>query len=96
MKPLLHINDRRTDQSVRKSPIIDFNYHSVVLGSTGRCAKVVRPSFHSLSRDYFNTEARRYFLAEAVVFGGIMAMALLPILNGARAMIDLVRVIGGI
>jgi hypothetical protein len=96
MKPLFQTNDSRTQTSAHRFPIIHFNYHSVVLDHSGRCATVVRPSFHSLSRDYFNTEARRYFLAEAMVFGSMMAMALFPILNGARAMIELVRVLGGI
>jgi len=78
-------------------PITDCNYHSVAFGCySGHCAKAVSPSFHSLSRDYFKTEARQYFLAETIVFAVIMAMAVLPIVNGAEAVIDLVRAIGGI
>jgi hypothetical protein len=96
MKPLFQTNHSRKPESAGKFPIIDFNYHSVVLGSSGRCGRAVRPAFHTLSRDYFNTEARRHFLAEAIVFGGIMAMAVFPIFNGARAMVELVRVLGGI
>jgi len=97
MKPTLQINDKRTRESGRTFPITEFHYHSVALGGhSGRCAKAVEPSFHSLSRDYFNTEARHYFLAEATVFAAIMATAALPILNGARAMMELIRVIGGI
>lgn len=96
MKPVLETNDNRTGKSARTFPVTDFNYHSVVLGYSGRCGRAVGPSFHTLSRDYFNIEARRYFLAEAIVFGSIMVMAAFPILNGARAMMDLVRVIGGI
>jgi hypothetical protein len=97
MKPVLQKDDNRTRQSASKFPITDFNYHSIALGGCGgSCAKVLGPSFHTLSRDYFNTEARRYFLAEAIVFGSIMAMAAFPILNGARAMMELIRVTGGI
>jgi hypothetical protein len=96
MKPIFLINDSRRE-SARKFPVVDFNYHSIALGGySGRCAKTVEPSFHSLSRDYFNTEARHYFLAEAIVFAGFMATVAFPILNGARAMIELVRVVGGI
>jgi hypothetical protein len=96
MKPLFHKNDSRMHQSVRKFPIVDFNYHSIMFGHSGCCGREVRPAFYTLSRDYFNTEARRDFLAEAAVFGGIMAMAVFPILTGVHAMIDLVRVLGGI
>ena len=94
MKPVFQNNDNETGKSARKFPITDFNYHSVVLGYSGRCGRAVSPSFHTLSRDYFNTEAPRYFLAEAIVFSSIMAMAAFPILNGARAMFELVRVLG--
>jgi hypothetical protein len=96
MKPVFETNDNRTCKSTGKFPVTDFHYHSVVLGYSGRCDRAVGPSFHTLSQDYFNTEARRYFLAEAILFGSMMVMAAFPILNGARAMIDLVRVIGGV
>jgi hypothetical protein len=97
MKPIFQTNDSRTGESGRKFPVVEFNYHSIALGGHhGHCAKVVRPSFHSLSRDYFNTEARHYFLAEAIVFAGFMATVAFPILNGARAMMELIRTVGGI
>jgi hypothetical protein len=97
MKPTFQTNDDSMGECAHKFPITDFNYHSVALGECrGRCAEVVSPSFHSLSRDYFKTEARQYSLAETVVFGAIMATAILPILNGASAVMDLVRAIGGI
>jgi hypothetical protein len=97
MKPIFLINDSRTRESGRRFPIVEFNYHSIALGGySGRCAKAAEPSFHTLSRDYFNTEARHYFLAEAIVFAGFMATVALPLLNGARAMFELVRVVGGI
>ena len=96
MKPTFQINDHRTREPGRTFPITDFHYHSVALGNySGRCAGAVRPSFHTLSRDYFNSEERHYFLAEATVFAVIMATAALPILNGARAMMELIRAIGG-
>jgi hypothetical protein len=97
MKPTFQTNDDKTREGARKFPITDCNYHSVALGCyRGHCAKTVSPSFHSLSRDYFKTEARQYFLAETIVFAAIMATAVLPIVNGAEAVIDLVRTIGGI
>jgi hypothetical protein len=97
MKPTFQTTDDSMRESAHKFPITDFNYHSVALGQyRGRCAGVVSPSFHTLSRDYFKTEARQYSLAETVVFAAIMATAVLPILNGASAVMDLVRAIGGI
>ena len=97
MKPLFEANHNGIRHGGRKLPLTDFNYHSLVLGgSSGCCRRAIRPSFHTLSQDYFNTEARRYSLAETIVFGSMMAMAAFPILSGVRAMIDLVRVLGGI
>jgi hypothetical protein len=97
MKPTFQTNDDRTRECSHMFPTTDFNYHSIALGECrGRCGGVVRPSFHSLSRDYFKTEARQYSLAETLVFAAIMATAVLPILNGASAVMALVRAIGGI
>ena len=97
MKPTFQTNDDSMRECAHKFPITDFNYHSIALGKyRGRCAGVVSPPFHSLSRDYFKTEARQYSLAETIVFAAIMATAVLPILNGASAVMDLVRAIGGI
>jgi hypothetical protein len=97
MKPKFQTNDNETREFSRKFPITDFNYHSVALhGNNGSCVRTKSPSFHTLSRDYFKTEAHQHFLAEAIVFGAIMAAAALPILNGIRAVIDLVHASGGI
>jgi hypothetical protein len=97
MKPPFRTNDNETRQFPRKFPITDFNYHSIALsGYRGSCVRTGNPSFHTLSRDYFKTEAQQYFLAEAIVFGAIMVTAALPIVNGIRAVVDLVRAGGGI
>jgi len=97
MKPTFQTNNDSMRECAHKFPITDFNYLSIALGEyTGRCAGLVNPSFHSLSRDYFKTEARQYSLAETVVFAAIMATAVLPIVNGASAVMDLIRAIGGI
>lgn len=97
MKPTFQTTDDSMRERAHKFPITDFNYHSIALGQyRGRCAGMLSPSFHSLSRDYFKTEARQYSLAETVVFAAIMATAVLPILNGASAVVELIRVISGI
>ena len=97
MKPNFHTANQNQPEraSDRPFPVTDFNYHSVSLdGCNSHCARIVSPSFHSLSRDYLKTEANRNFLVETVVFGAIMATALLPIVNGIRAVIGLVGVNG--
>jgi hypothetical protein len=97
MKPIFQTNDNETRKFSRKFPITDFDYHSIALdGYRGSCVRTGNPSFHTLSRDYFKTEAQQHFLAEAIVFGAIMAAAALPIVNGVHAVIDLVRAGGGI
>jgi hypothetical protein len=97
MKPTFQTNDNGTRKFSRKFPVTDFDYHSIALeGYRGSCVRTGNPSFHTLSRDYFKTEAQQYFLAEAIVFGAIMLTAALPIVNGIRAVLDLVRAGGGI
>ena len=90
-------NEKRGTTSIRRLPVTDFNYHSVTLdGYNGRCAKTGEPSFHTISRDYFKDEARHDFLAEAIVFASILATAALPLLQGAQAVVHLIRTINGV
>jgi hypothetical protein len=99
MKPTMQItgnNQERFDRQTR-FPLTDFNYHSVTLdGFNGRCASTGHPSFHTISRDYFKNEACQYFLAEAFVFSVIMLTAVVPMLNGARAVVGLMFGNGGV
>ena len=89
MKPTLITN--RTGR-VTRFPAIDSNYHSVVLsGCSAHCARISSPSFRDISRDYFDTEAERHFLAEAAVFGTMLITAAVPIMSGAYAVIELCR-----
>ncbi len=99
MKPTMQItgqNEERSDRQAR-FPLTDFNYHSVALdGFNGRCAKISRPAFHTLSRDYFQGEACQYFLAEAFVFSTIMLAVMIPMLNGARAVLAIIGTGAGV
>jgi hypothetical protein len=97
MKPTLqNINNGRTRTNGRNFPVTDFNYQAVSLdGFNGRCARADAPSFRSISRKYFDTEAQQHFLAEASVFAGIMLTAAVPLVNGAHAVLNLVRASGG-
>jgi hypothetical protein len=98
MKPTCQTkeNGPRHQSVIRKFPVTDFNYHSVGLdGYHGHCAKVESPSFYRLTRDYFKGEARHDFLMEAAVFGAILATAVLPLIDGAHAVMNLARATGG-
>ena len=97
MKPTVqitgHAENERTEG--RRAPLTDYNYHSTKLDSFGApCAKIASVGFYTLSHEYFNTEANRYFVAEAGVFTAILAMAALPLLQGAYAVLHLVSTIG--
>ena len=50
-----------------------------------------KPSFHALSRDYFTHEAHRHFTGEAVAFFLLMMTMVLPLVNGAAAVVELIR-----
>jgi hypothetical protein len=97
MKPTMqNIDNGRTRAESRKFPVTDSNYHSVTLGGfNGQCARAEVPSFRSISRNYFDTEAQHHFLAEACVFASIMLTAAVPLVNGAHAVLNLVRASGG-
>jgi hypothetical protein len=98
MKPTMQsIENPSGRKQSRPFPLTDYNYHSVTLGSfSGPCAGTSEPSFHNISRDFFKTEDRQYFLAEAFVFTAFMVTAAVPLVNGAHAVLNLVRACGGV
>jgi hypothetical protein len=53
------------------------------------------PSFYWITQDYFTKEAPRHFACEAVLFWMIIMAAALPLLNGANAVLQLIRLSGG-
>src|SRR6266496_2366507 len=62
--------------ALKRFPLTDYNYHSVTIsGYRGRCAKSAPPSFRNISRQYFQNEARRDFVCEAVVFAMLIITA---------------------
>jgi hypothetical protein len=44
-----------------------------------------------ISRDYFDGEANREFTTEAAVFGTLIVMAIVPIMAGMSAVVQLLR-----
>src|SRR5205823_2861564 len=66
--------------ALERFPFTDYNYHSVTIsGYRGRCAKSAPPSFRNISRQYFQSEARRDFIGEAVVFAMLIIIAALAV-----------------
>jgi hypothetical protein len=54
-----------------------------------------KPSFYGITQDYFTEEAPRHFACEAVMFWMIITAAVLPLLNGVNAVLELIRSSGG-
>jgi hypothetical protein len=75
-------------------PITDWSYQSVTLGGySGRGTKAT-PSFLNISRDYFKYEGPQTFAGEASFFVVIIATAAWPVVQGAYAIMDLIRAFG--
>jgi hypothetical protein len=51
------------------------------------------PSFRSISRHYFQKEARRDFVGEAILFAVMIILAAAPLLGAASALSEFCRAI---
>jgi len=96
--PLTTSKDRRRhrfDHAARKprrSPITDYNYHSVAFGgSSGRYTRYPSRSFWKISDGYLKDEARHDFQSEGILFAVITVTAALPLINNVHALIEFVR-----
>jgi hypothetical protein len=86
MKPLPN-----TASNPRKFPLVECHYHAPMLeGSGAPCVKRSK-SLRDISRDYFDAEANREFTSEAAVFGTLSVIALVPIIAGISAVVQLLR-----
>ena len=75
MKPTVQITDqtRELDAPHHRLPVTDFNFQSVGLSDyNARCANLSTSNSFRVTREYFDTEAHRDFLAEAAVFSAVM------------------------
>ena len=70
-------------------PKIDCAFRPSSIDDFGGRGKTIR--FRDLSGGYFNDEAPRAFASEAVVFGAILLTVVVPLINSASAVMDLVR-----
>ena len=101
MKPIFQINHRygssaHTARMSRVSPRTDFDYQAATLDDIrGRPVEDCKSPFHTLSQDYFAREAHLHFATEAAVFLLLMMTTVLPLFNGANAVVELIRSTGG-
>lgn len=102
MKPTIQFNEtsRRDscDRDSRKGsalPKTDYSFQAAsVANDGGRCFGSHRPSFRSISQDYFKNEARHSFAREAALFTVIVVIAAVPIISSVNAFFHLVRSFG--
>lgn len=88
MKPTIQSNTRRSP----KLPKTDYAFQASSFASTGgRCFGTPRPSFRSISKDYFNNEARQSFATEAALFTVIVMTAAVSLISSVAGMVHMVR-----
>ena len=74
----------------RRSPKTDFDYQTATLDNIrGRPVEDCKPRFHALTRDYFTREAHQDFATESAAFFLLMMTTVLPLFNGANAVVKL-------
>ena len=95
MKPVAQKLDRQADgafSSGQRFPLVEFNYQSFSIDRFHGGSGGDRPSsFFDISRDYFQREVRRNFLAEVAFFLIIIAILTSAFIEGARAIIHLLQ-----
>lgn len=80
-----------TKPNGRKFPLVHYHYQAPMLnGSSAPCVQTSK-SLRDITRDYFDAEANREFLSEALVFTALIAMAIMPIVTGVSAMLQLLN-----
>jgi len=95
MKPPSSIQNSQRDAN-RRFPITDCNYRSLGFSELKtRCARIPRSSFTTISREYFNGEARSDFVIETAVFALITVAAIPALFDCGRALLEFMRSIGG-
>jgi hypothetical protein len=88
------IGDRFTMHDARKFPEIDFHFQETRHasgGSSGKPDSFSTEGFHRLSSHYIARETSRAFVADAIIFGLIVAVSAWPIISMIRALSHLLR-----
>ncbi|MDQ6624196.1 MAG: hypothetical protein M3Y86_12035 [Verrucomicrobiota bacterium] len=73
------------------APVTDWSYQAPAAEIRGGAASFVRPSFHTLSDDFFAAEAKRTWQIDAVIFGVFLAVTAWPIALAAQAAVALMK-----
>jgi hypothetical protein len=99
MKPIFPINHRSVSVFVvrrkrRAFPKKDSNYCPASADAGSRCAGACKTSFRAIGRDYFAREADQHFATEAAAFFLLIMTTVLPLFNGANAVVELIRLTG--
>ena len=73
----------------QKFPVVDYCYHAPMLNpSSAPCVKKSN-SLRDITRDYFDAEADREFISETAAFTTLIVMAIMPIVTGISAVLQL-------
>jgi len=75
----------------QKFPLVEYCYHAPMLNPSSAPRVKRSNSLRDISRDYFDAEANREFTTEAAVFGTLILMAIVPIMAGISAVVQLLR-----
>jgi len=86
MKPSENIRS-----GAQKFPLVEYCYHAPMLNPSSAPRVKRSNSLRDISRDYFDAEANREFTTEAAVFGTLILMAIVPIMAGMSAVVQLLR-----
>ena len=86
MKPTPNISP-----TAQKFPFVEYCYYAPMLNRSSAPRTKKSNSLRDISRDYFDGEANREFTTEAAVFGTLIVMAIVPIMAGVSAVVQLLR-----
>jgi hypothetical protein len=78
-----------TTHNSRSFPLVEFHYHAPMLNGATASSVTTSKSLRDISRDYFDAEANREFTTEAAVFGTLILVAIVPIMTGISAVLQL-------
>lgn len=102
MKPTIHSlqSPRRGDTPIARRfsnrlPKTDYQFQPDRSADfADRCHGGSGPSFRGISQEYFNNEARGHFVSEASVFVLMLFTAAVPVIQGARGAMHILRAYG--
>ena len=80
-----------TKPNGRKFPLVDYHYQAPMLNASSASCVQTSKSLRDITLDYFDAEANREFLCEAAVFTALIGMAIMPIVTGISAMLQLLN-----